>query len=116
MKNTNYKLGDRMPIYTTTLMEGVGTPQERPIDGTTATSLTFKMTYATMLDGVEHVVKTTTGIASWVSRAAGTVRFDPGENDFDTLGVFKVEWVIVWPGNLPQTVPAFEHDTITIGT
>lgn len=107
MTITNFKQNDRLPDYTATLMQGLGTLDESPIDLTAASGVKFLMR------------RTTTGTvkvnaaATIVVAAAGTVSYAWAAADLDTVGDYYVEWEITY-GTRTLTVPASGYDTVRV--
>jgi hypothetical protein len=52
--------------------------------------------------------------AEIVDAAAGRVRYQPVADDVAADGKFELEWRIIYPGNLPLTVPTNARETMTI--
>jgi hypothetical protein len=106
---TNYKVNDRLPIYTATLVQGV---DRTPIDLTGAT-VVFRLLHTQLIAGVAHTVKPTNGTAVVVSGPAGTVSMTWAAGDLDTADTFDVEWIVTIDGK-QMTVPSAGHDTIVV--
>lgn len=88
------KVGDLLPRYRAELTDAAG----RPLDLTTAISVTFKM---------RPVGSSSTKISApavFIDRASGVVEYAWAGTDTDTAGDFDTLFLIVWPDG-PQTIP-----------
>lgn len=101
------KQNDLVPAVTATLMQAVGTAAAAPIDLTTATGVKFGMR-----NRATGVIKVD-AVATIVSPAAGTVKYQWAGSDTDTVGEYDNEWQITWPAG-KQTVPGSGFDKVVI--
>lgn len=108
MPLTTYKVGDRLPTYTATILEGAGTASEAPLDLTTATGVEL------ILREVGASTNKVEAAADYVADATGSVSYEWAADDLDTAGRYNVEWRVTFPGTLPLTVPSRGHDIIIV--
>tara|TARA_R110000868_G_scaffold170357_1_gene405602 strand:- start:297 stop:629 length:333 start_codon:yes stop_codon:yes gene_type:complete len=99
MKVTKYGISDRLPDYTATLKQGVGTTSEAVID-LTGYTVTFTMRNLATGSAVVNAAAATID-----SAAAGTVRYAWGASDLATAGTYECFWQITAAGKV-RTIPA----------
>lgn len=98
------KANDRLPSYQVALNA----------DLTTATSVKFVMRAANPDWSPKPGTPKVNAAAVFVDRLAGVVRYDWAAVDTDTPGLFVAEWLVIFPGGLPQRFPTESYDTIQI--
>jgi hypothetical protein len=92
----NIKMGDRLPRFRTTLVDGTGTV----INLTTATAVLFRMR-ALKAKGLPPSISQP---ATIIDAPNGVVEYAWGATDTLVAGRFEAEWVVTFPGGL-QTNP-----------
>lgn len=90
------KVGDRLPVLAVTLLG----PDGNPVDLTTATGVTFRMTAE---GAAEPTVAA--GACTIASATGGRVEYAWAAVDVDTAGNYNGEFVVAWTGGKQQTVP-----------
>jgi hypothetical protein len=110
MSTFNLKQGDRLPLVTCDLQQGVDTATPTAIDLTLASSVTFSM-----WDRKTKAVKVSAAACTIVTAASGSVSWAPGATDTDTPGTYDAQWRVTFSG-LAMTVPDGDgYDTVIIG-
>lgn len=81
-----------------------------PVDLTLATEVSLVIRG---LDGIKVQAPVTLADQS-VLETRGMGHYDWVAGDTDTVGIYKAEVRVVWPGDLPQTFPAGGYFTVKI--
>ncbi len=104
------KRGDLLPVIQATLRQENDKGEMVVIDLRTAISVTFVMR------NMDTNQLKTRAVADIVDAINGVVRYHWAVVDTNTVGHYRCEWEILWPGtpNKPQTVPTDSYNTIDI--
>ena len=100
------KRGDTGPVLETVLIDGDG----RPVDLTSAISVGLTMTLATnprtpvLVAAACGFAPDTSGAVSYAWSAANTA----------VVGLYDIEWTVIWPANLVMTFPSRGFDKVRV--
>lgn len=100
------KRGDTGPVLETVLIDGEGLP----VDLTSAISVGLTMTLATnprtpvLVAAACGFAPDTSGAVSYAWSAANTA----------VVGLYDIEWTVIWPANLVMTFPSRGFDKVRV--
>lgn len=100
------KQGDTLPALATVLRDG----DLEPLDLTNASSVGLSMVLA------EHprTVVLNVAAASFMADATGRVTYAWAAGDTAVVGLYNIEWVVVFPGPTVMTVPSCGFDKVRV--